>query len=136
MPAGQPTLYRPEYCQQLIDTMSQGDTLACFCADIGIHRESAYEWMKKHPEFSNAYKKAQENALKFWEKMLARCSLGIPVKIGGKEYKNYNVVAMIFLMKARFKDYQQQLVIQQKEIDYAEPDTLASFSEDEAQGES
>jgi len=129
MPAGQPTLYRPEYCELLIKTMSGGDTLACFCADIGIHRESAYEWMKKHPEFSNAYKKGQENALKFWEKMLARCSLGIPVKIDGKEYKNYNVVAMIFLMKARFKDYREQLVVQNQEINYEQPESLTLEAE-------
>lgn len=129
MAGGRPTDYDPSYCDLLIKTMSQGDTLSCFCADIGIHRESAYEWMKKHPEFSNAYKKAQENALKFWEKMLARCALGMPIKIDQKEYKNYNIVAMIFLMKARFKDYREQLVVQNQEINYDAPDSLTLEAE-------
>lgn len=129
MPAGQPTLYREEYCEQLVKTMSQGDTLACFCADTDITRETAYAWMKTHTKFSDAYKKGQENALKFWEKMLARCALGMPIKVDGKEYKNYNIVAMIFLMKARFKDYRDQLIVQNHEINYDQPESLTLEAE-------
>jgi hypothetical protein len=91
-PVGRPTLYRPEYCEQLLDyfsikpyevleiTDNQGQvkerkpvpnlfpTLARFAVNIGVTRDTLYEWSTaenedgsiKYPEFSYAYKKAKE----------------------------------------------------------------------------
>lgn len=130
MPGGRPTDYDPSLCETLIATMSQGNTLAHFAADQDVNRETCYEWMKKHPEFSNAYKSAQEKALKFWEGMLKRCALGMPIKIDGREYKNYNITAMIFLMKSRFADYREQLFVHSQEMNYEEPAGLKSGDDD------
>ena len=125
MPGGRPSDYDDSYPDLLIKTMSQGDTLACFCADIGIARDTAYHWMKENPKFSDAFKKGQENALRFWEKMLARCAMGMPIRVDGKEYKNYNITAMIFLMKCRFKDYKEQIQLDVKTMDFSDETSLA-----------
>jgi hypothetical protein len=73
-PGGRPSLYKPEYCKQLIEYFSatavshddRGNviagtfpTLARFSANIGVHRETLIEWCDKYPEFSDAYKKAK-----------------------------------------------------------------------------
>ena len=58
--------------------------------------------------------------------------MGIPLKIDGVVYKNYNVTAMIFLMKARFTEYKDQLLLQTQEMDYNEPDGLKEPEPEEA----
>jgi hypothetical protein len=107
MPGGRPTLYKPEYCQQVIDTLKDGNSLAHFASDIGICRDTLTNWQRDKPEFFAACKEGQLGAQKFWEAMLRRCAIGLPIKIDGKEYKNYNITAMIFLMKARFDEYKE-----------------------------
>lgn len=85
---GRPTLYRPEYCQQLLEyfdiepttiesrTVIQKDgtavtvdmkvpndlpTMAGFCCRIGVHRETLLNWSKAHPEFFDSIKHAKEH---------------------------------------------------------------------------
>ena len=84
---GAPTKYRPEFCEDIITffdrepfkvaTDDEGNALttqtgkpllmACelptfekFASDIGVHKDSIYEWAKVHPEFSDAKKIAQQ----------------------------------------------------------------------------
>lgn len=85
---GRPTLYKPEYCQKLLDyfdieprqevtrqvvakdgsvatvTMevpNELPTLAGFCCLIGTHRETLLNWSKAHPDFFDALKRAKEH---------------------------------------------------------------------------
>jgi hypothetical protein len=101
---GRPTLFKEEYAQQLLDffniepfreveyTDSQGNlkgresvpnkfpTLARFAVNIGVTRDTLYEWSTakkedgelKHPDFSYAYKKAKE----YQEALLVEGTLG------------------------------------------------------------
>lgn len=90
-PGGRPTLYKDEYVQQLIDFFdvspfehvpgidkngnekmemvpAKFPTLARFAVNIGVSRDTLYEWSTaknedgslKHQEFSYAYKKAKD----------------------------------------------------------------------------
>jgi hypothetical protein len=91
-PKGRPSLYKEEFCQQMleyfnipayerlevIDNTGQVKevkaipnvfpTLARFACNIGVTRDTLYEWSTaknengelKHPDFSYAYKKAKE----------------------------------------------------------------------------
>jgi len=70
-PGGRPTLYKPEYCQMIIDffNISVDDyrngekefpTLADFAHEIGFSKSTLHDWRKNHKEFSDAYKKAEE----------------------------------------------------------------------------
>ena len=84
---GQPTKYKPEYCQQLIDyfsiepleiireqeiTDTEGDKYISrrlpqrfpwfegFARKIGVHRNTLKNWCNEHPEFAEAYDTAKD----------------------------------------------------------------------------
>lgn len=71
-PGGRPLDYKPEYAQQLIeffqDSSERFPTKARFAVTIGVCRQTLYDWATKtddegnirYPEFSDAYKKAQD----------------------------------------------------------------------------
>lgn len=85
--AGQPTKYKPEYCQQLIDyfsiepleiireqeiTDTEGGKYISrrlpqrfpwfegFARKIGVHRNTLKNWCAEHPEFAEAYETAKD----------------------------------------------------------------------------
>jgi len=93
--AGQPTKYREEYCEQLVEHMKQGYSFESFSATIGTHRDTLYEWVKVQPAFSDAKKRAREGGQFMWEKM------GIAGANG--KLPNFNTGAWIFNMKNRFR---------------------------------
>lgn len=93
MPVGRPTKYKPEYCEQIIKyfdvehtnvisvtvTYKNGDTreeervvandlptFQRFSYEIGVCTDTLHEWKKVHPEFSEAYKRAQELQEAMW----------------------------------------------------------------------
>jgi len=55
---GRPTKYKQEYVKLLLQSARREETTEGFCADIGIHKDTFYEWCKIHKEFSDAYKEA------------------------------------------------------------------------------
>lgn len=86
-PLGRPSLYKPEYCDQILDYFSvepyeekikkvhtkSGDVIelpyevaadfpsfAGFAAKIGVHRESLLNWTEQFPDFFDAYKRAKD----------------------------------------------------------------------------
>lgn len=108
---GRPTKYKPEYCQQLIDYMTQEGEVVCkavvvdkevvdhklgalpnffegFAAQIGVTTGTLAVWREQHPEFLEAYKKAKDIQL---DKMLKG-------SIGGV----YNSAGAIFALKNMF----------------------------------
>lgn len=64
MADGRPTKYRGEYCQQLIKYMATGMPYETFAAEIGVDRDTLYEWEKKYKAFSDAKKIAKEQQYK------------------------------------------------------------------------
>lgn len=92
---GQPTKYKPEYCQKLIDHMAKGLSFESFAAECEVHFDSLYEWVKKNPEFSEAKKVGTAQSLRFWE------GVGMAGVMG--DLRNFNVAGWIFNMKNRFK---------------------------------
>lgn len=88
MPAGRPTKYTPQICEDLVNFFD-GDpyedreiphmgktgefkwmdykrmanklpTVRSFCKKYKIHYDTFYEWVKVHPQFSDAFTRAQE----------------------------------------------------------------------------
>jgi len=94
MAGGRPTKYRKEYAEKLPDMFKNGESVAEVCAKLGIWKQAFYEWVEKHEEFSNAYKKGMELSEAWWTK------LG---RVGSAGKANIQPATWIFNMKNRFK---------------------------------
>lgn len=57
MPAGRPTLYKPEYCELVVKKMKQGAAIKELPIYLDVCLDTIYEWRDQHPEFSEAIKK-------------------------------------------------------------------------------
>lgn len=93
--AGAPTLYRPEYCQLVIEEMKTGASIVSFAAKIGVHRDTIFHWAKTIPEFSDSLKQAQLISQAWWENLMRATAAG---------QAKGNLGAQIFWMKNRFRD--------------------------------
>ena len=94
-PGGRPTKYKQEYCDQIVEFMKNGSSFVGFAAHIGVCIDTIYEWASKHPEFSDAKKRALAVSQKWWEDQ-GRLHL-----VTSKEDK-FSAPTWIFNMKARF----------------------------------
>jgi hypothetical protein len=76
---GRPTLYRPEYCQQVIEVMSEGLDLAGFAGTISVSIDAVYDWMARWPDFYQAVKVARTKRLLFLQRKLLNTKQGVGV---------------------------------------------------------
>lgn len=67
VPAGRPTKYKKEYCQRIVDAMSEGKSVLQFCAEQGVSKSSVYLWAQQHDEFSDALSRGKELGEAYWE---------------------------------------------------------------------
>jgi len=94
MPAGRPTKYKPEYCQQLIDHMSQGLSFESFAANLNTWAGTLYRWEQEFSEFREAKNIGFERCRAFYEKA------GVAGMMG--KVKNFNQTVWLFNLKNRF----------------------------------
>lgn len=66
-PVGAPTLYKPEFCQMLIDHMAKGLSYETFGAVIDCGKSTLYRWETDHPEFWDAKEKGLAKSQQFME---------------------------------------------------------------------
>lgn len=64
--AGQPTKYKPEYCEMLIEHMSKGKPFQTFAAKIKVKRSTLYNWASEIPEFAEAKAMGLDACLDNW----------------------------------------------------------------------
>lgn len=62
-----PTDYREEFCERVLEYGAQGKSLTWMAAELGVSRDSLYEWMAANPVFSDAMTRAKALAQKWWE---------------------------------------------------------------------
>lgn len=62
-----PTEYQQEYCEQVVAYGKAGKSLTWMAAELGVSRECIYEWMRVHPEFSDAMTRARLESQRWWE---------------------------------------------------------------------
>ncbi len=94
MARGQPTKYKPEYCQLIIEHLKGGKSIETFPATIDVSRDSIYEWEKKHPDFSYSIKKARMLSQDHYENLGYMGMTGL--------IEGFNATVWIFIMKNRF----------------------------------
>ena len=51
--------YDPEACAKLCELIANGETWGKSCDKLGLSRSTTWDWMGRHPEFKDAYRKAQ-----------------------------------------------------------------------------
>lgn len=94
MPAGRPTDYDPAYCDQVIEFLRDGYSVAAFAGQIGKAASTVELWRKVHPEFSEAVKIGQAGAVLWWENRARAVARG----------EDGNPTAVIFGLKNRAPD--------------------------------
>lgn len=94
MPAGRPTDYDPAYCDQVIEFLRDGYSVAAFAGHIGKAASTVELWRKVHPEFSEAVKIGQAGAVLWWENRARAVARG----------EDGNPTAVIFGLKNRAPD--------------------------------
>jgi len=67
MPAGRPSLYKPEYCEQVIELGKAGKSQVQIAVALNIPRSTMHSWAKEHEEFSAALTRAKECEQDWWE---------------------------------------------------------------------
>lgn|SRR5574343_730380 len=64
---GRPSLYKPEYCQVVMDMGREGKSFAQMAAALDIDKDTLYHWRTQHEEFSVALSRARTYAQAWWE---------------------------------------------------------------------
>lgn len=121
---GRPTLYRPEYCDQLIEFMRKGNAFEAFATEIGTHRGTLYNWTKEHPDFLNAHSKGKDLCLRFWQDV---GFAGVTNQIPFFGHMSYGMI-MRHLFKYEDKDNQEGQDLQRKTFE----DAMKKLEEREA----
>lgn len=73
---GRPSTYNPALANEVISLMSEGLSLTAAMAALGYHRQTAYDWQEKFPEFSDAVKLGQAKRQLFLERRLLAAEQG------------------------------------------------------------
>ncbi len=92
---GAPTLYDPSFCDE------------SFAATIWVHRDTLYEWVKVHPDFSDAKQIGKEQSRLWWEKKGQEGLFSqseYDKESGTGSSKSMNAALWIFNMKNRFSE--------------------------------
>lgn len=91
---GRPSAYKPEYCDRVIEFLSDGYSLTAFAGEIGVARSSIFKWALENDEFSDAVKVGQAKATLWWE----RANRTLAISGAG------NATACVFGLKNRAPD--------------------------------
>jgi hypothetical protein len=91
---GRPTDYRAEYCERVVELMSEGWSKAEVAAEMCRSYQTFLNWQQAHPEFLEAVKLGEKASQAWWER------LG---REGAAGSKPVNPTLYIFNMKNRFR---------------------------------
>lgn len=76
---GRPSEYREEYCSLARQYMAQGFSLSAFAGEIGVARDTCYEWMSRHRAFADAVSRGRAARTNWLEGKLLRSRKGAEV---------------------------------------------------------
>lgn len=67
MPAGRPSLYKPEYCDVIIELGKEGKSMTAMALACNVSKQTILDWAAAHEEFSDALTRARAFSLQWWE---------------------------------------------------------------------
>lgn len=120
---GQPTTYRPEYCDLVVQTGAEGRTIIQMVVDCKTNRVTFNDWRRANPEFDKAVKEGLTLAQAWWEEQGRQGTMG---KIPG-----FQSTAYIFQMKNRFRQDWNDRVTVEGSIETRQTLDLSKLSGDE-----
>ena len=94
---GQPTKYRPEFCERVVELAKGGLGVAELGAALNVSERVLYDWKEAHPDFLQAMTHARSFSKAWWE---TKAREGI-VTEGGKAI---NAALWGKIMSCRFPD--------------------------------
>ena len=77
MPGGRPTSYDPSYCDLAIEYGQQGMNKTEIAVELGVAKSTLYLWIQEHEEFSDAIKKAEHAAERWYQKAFRNLGTGV-----------------------------------------------------------
>lgn len=93
-------VYNESMCIEAEQLLAAGKSIARVATNLGVCRDTIYDWRDKHPEFARALKCGKDACQSHWE------DLGEDGTVG--QIKNFSATAWIFTMKNRFReDYKE-----------------------------
>lgn len=63
-----PTKYDPAFCDQIVALGETGASVVEMAYELGVVKQSLYEWEGVHPEFSDAFTRARAASQVWWER--------------------------------------------------------------------
>lgn len=101
---GQPTKYKPEYCDLLLEHMEGGLSFESFAGKVRVHKETLYEWCKANPDFKQAKEVGTELSRLWWETLGRDNAVNVSERDseGNSSSRSMNAPTWIFNMKNRF----------------------------------
>lgn len=94
-------VYNESMCETVKHLLADGKSIARIATNLGVCRDTIYDWRDKHPEFASALKAGKDAAQAHWEDIGEE---GINGNI-----KNFSATAWMFTMKNRFRsDYAEE----------------------------
>ena len=111
-----PALYRPEYCKRAIEFMGHGVfSVTALAGELGVAKDTIYEWISVHAEFSAAIRKARAARVAALEAKLLTTSQGVGVTAAIFALKNadpdewqdrYNTESTVNVRVERIPDHE------------------------------
>lgn len=130
---GRPTLYKPEYCDQLIEHMSKGYSFESFAGALRVSKQIIYDWRVKHSDFLDAFEIANELCRMFWEGLGINHITHIDSKF--ESTPKLNSTVYMFNMKNRFykewrdrTEVKNEVKINSKELEDMSDEDLLDLS--------
>lgn len=91
MAGGRPTKYKKSYCKSLTDLGKKGYTIIEVCSEWNLAKDTVYNWVKKHKQFSDAFKIYKVHSERWW------INVGKNIMMG--KVKNANATCYVWMTK-------------------------------------
>ena len=62
-----PTDYDPQFCDLIIEYGKQGKSVAWMAAELGVTKQTLFNWAEIHPAFLDAFTRAKLESQRWWE---------------------------------------------------------------------
>jgi len=91
---GRPSLYKPEYCEVVVELGRAGKSMVQMAAQLGVDRASIMRWRDEHEEFRASLSRALVLAQEWWED---RGQMGL-------HDRNFNAALWMKIVASRYRE--------------------------------